>query len=301
VSRILQLAAAGAGVVIVCGLLAGFAGFWFFTRRITRLSAAMTQFRASGFAAIPAPVAGKAAARGELDELDQLREHFQMLSAVIHEQLQKLRNADLQLREAIAALSHDLQTPLTALGGYLDTVRVRSDTLSDDERRQYLDLAAVQQERLSRMVRAQFELSLLDSAAFPFDPQPSSLSDLVHDVAQELRPAASAAGLSLSADLPPETVLVCIDVALIQRVLENLLSNAIRHTPRGGRVTLSVGRSPTAATVCVADTGRGIRPEDLPRVFDRSFRGSDASADSTPGAGARFSFELPLDEERKGS
>jgi two-component system, OmpR family, sensor kinase len=327
VSRILQLAAAGTGVVIVCGLLAGFAGFWFFTRRITRLSAAMTQFRASGFAAIPAPVAGKAAARGELDELDQLREHFQMLSAVIHEQLQKLRNADLQLREAIAALSHDLQTPLTALGGYLDTVRVRSDTLSDDERRQYLDLAAVQQERLSRMVRAQFELSLLDSAAYPFDPQPSSLSDLVHDVAQELRPAASAAGVSLSADVPPEAVLVRIDVALIQRVLENLLSNAIRHTPCGGRVKLSVGRSPTAATVCVADTGRGIRPEDLPRVFDRSFRGYDASredrtgaglglaiakrvielhngrisADSTPGAGARFSFELPLDEERKGS
>jgi two-component system sensor histidine kinase BaeS len=88
-----------------------------------------------------------------------------------------------------------------------------------------------------------------------------------------------------------------------------------------------VGRSPTAATVCVADTGRGIRPEDLPRVFDRSFRGSDSSredrtgaglglaiakrvielhngrisATSTPGAGARFSFELPLDEERKGS
>jgi two-component system, OmpR family, sensor kinase len=126
VSRILRSAAVGAGVVILSGLLAGFAGFWFFTRRVTQLSSEMRQFRSSGFAAVPAPVA--ASAHHGLDELDQLREHFQMLSAVIHEQLQKLRTADLQLREAIAALSHDLQTPLTALGGYLDTVRMRGDS-----------------------------------------------------------------------------------------------------------------------------------------------------------------------------
>ncbi len=322
VSRILQTAAAGAGVVIVSGLLAGFAGFWFFTRRVTRLSAEMRQFRASGFAAIPAAVT--ASATGDLDELDQLREHFHMLSAVIHEQLQKLRSADLQLREAIAALSHDLQTPLTALGGYLDTVRMRGDTLAEGERRQYLDLAAVQHQRLSRMVRSQFELSLLDSAAFPCDPQPSSLSDLVHDVAQELRPSADAAGISLSADVPADTVLVRMDVALMQRVLENLLSNAIRHTPRGGRVTLSVGRTEAGATVTVTDTGSGIRPEDLPRVFDRSFRGSDASredragaglglaiakriielhggrifVESAPGAGTCFRFHLSLNDAR---
>jgi two-component system, OmpR family, sensor kinase len=319
VSRILQSAAAGAGVIILCGVLAGFAGFWFFTRRVIRLSGEMRQFRDSGFAALPPRIADNAR---DLDELDQLREHFQMLSEVIHEQLQKLRTADLQLREAIAALSHDLQTPLTALGGYLDTVRMRDASLSEDERREYLDLAAVQQERLSHMVRAQFELSLLDSAAFPFDPQRSSLSDLVHDVTQELRPSAEACGVSLRTDVPPDAVLVHMDVALIQRVLENLLSNAIRHTAHGGTVTLAVGQSRTAAAVTVTDTGRGIRPEDLPRVFDRSFRGSDASredragaglglaiakriielhggridVESTLGVGARFTFYLPLGE-----
>ena len=318
VSRILQSAAAGAGVVIVGGLLAGLAGFRFFTRRVTLLSGEMRQFRASGFAAVPAAVASRAP--GRLDELDRLREHFQMLAAVIHEQLQKLRSADLQLREAIASLSHDLQTPLTALGGYLDTVRMRADSLSESERRQYLDLAASQHERLSRMVRAQFELSRLDSAAFPCDPQPSSLSDLVHDVAQELRPGAEAAGITLMGEVPADTVLVRMDVGLIQRVLENLLSNAIRHTPRGGRITVAVGRTGSTATVTVADTGSGILAEDLPRVFDRSFRGSSRedrmgaglglaiakrivelhggriSVESAPGAGALFVFDLPMHE-----
>jgi two-component system, OmpR family, sensor kinase len=318
-SRNLRTAAVGAAVVIVCGLMAGLAGFWFFTRRITHLSAEMSQFRASGFAAPPEPVAARAEAGRGSDELDQLRDHFHMLAAVIRQQLQKLHEADRQLREAIAALSHDLQTPLTALGGYLDTVRMRMDALSAEQRAHYLDLAAIQQERLTRMVRAQFELSLLDSAAFPFDPQLASLTDLAHDVAQELGAAADTAGVSLTAETPTEPVLARMDVGLMQRVLENLLSNAIRHTPRGGRVALSVMRSETGAAVCVSDTGSGIRPEDLPRVFDRSFRGSDASredragglglaivkriielhggrifAASTPGAGARFSFELPF-------
>jgi two-component system, OmpR family, sensor kinase len=320
VSRILRSAAAGAGVVIVCGLLAGLAGFWFFTRRITRMSADMQQFQTSGFTALPA-APPQVAGRANADELDQLRGHFQTLATVIHGQLQKLRNTDLQLREAIAALSHDLQTPLTALGGYLDTVRMHDSALSEDERHRYLDLAALQHERLSRMVRAQFELSLLDSAAFPFDPQPSSLSDLVHDVAQELRPGAEAGGVSLGMDVPAEGVMIHMDVALIQRVLENLLSNAIRHTQSGGLVTLSVVRTATAVRVCVADTGTGIRAEDLPRVFERSFRGADTArearagaglglaiakriielhdgriwAESTHGAGAVFSFELPQD------
>lgn len=321
VSRILQLAAAGAGVVIVGGLLAGLAGFWFFTRRVTRLSDEMRQFRASGFADVPTAVASQT--RRHLDELDQLREHFRMLAAVIHEQLQKVRSADLQLREAIAALSHDLQTPLTALGGYLDTVRMRGDSLSEVERRQYLDLAASQHERLSRMVRAQFELSLLDSAAFPCDPQPSSLSDLVHDVAQELRPGAEAAGISLVAEVPTDTVLVRMDVGLIQRVLENLLSNAIRHTPCGGRIVVGVGRTGSAATVAVSDTGSGIPPEDLTRVFDRSFRGSSREdrmgaglglaiarrivelhggrifAENAHGGGARFVFDLAVHDGRQ--
>jgi two-component system, OmpR family, sensor kinase len=278
----------------------------------------MQRFRASGFAAAPTLVARGSHRRP--DELDQLRGHFAMLCTVIEQQLQKLHNADRQLREAIAALSHDLQTPLTALGGYLETVRMHGESLSAAERTHYLDLAALQHQRLSNMVREQFELSLLDSAAVRFGPQPASLSDLVHDVVQELRPGAETAGIMLLAEVPADAALVRMDVALVQRVLENLLSNAIRHTPRGGRITVSVSRADGSAVVAVSDTGDGIPPADLARVFDRSFRGSSPedrsgaglglaiakrivelheghiAVDSASGAGARFVFNLSLAE-----
>ena len=91
-----------------------------------------------------------------------------------------------------------------------------------------------------------------------------------------------------------------MNVALIQRALENLLRNAIRRTPRGGRVTLSVSRTPTAATVCVADTGSGIRPEELPRVFDRAFRGADASREDRAGAGLGLAIVKRIIELRGG-
>lgn len=317
VSHILQVAALGAGIVILAGLLAGLGGFWFFTRRITRLSNEMALFRVNGFVELPA----ENPLRGSADELDQLREHFRMLAQVIHEQLHKLRVADLQLREAIAALSHDLQTPLTALGGYLDTLRVRGDAASSAERQGYLELAATQHRRVTRMVSAQFELSVLDSAALPFDSQPGSMSDLVNDVAQEFGATAATAGVTIAVDAPLESVMVLMDVALMQRVLENLVSNAIRHTPDGGRITISMRQNPRGIVVCVADTGAGIPAEDLPRIFDRSFRvikssraegegaglglaiakrilelhGGTISVDSVLGAGTRFCFEFPLD------
>lgn len=318
VSRILQSAAEAAAAVIVCGLVAGLAGFWFFTRRIARLSSEINQFRDSGFLALPQAGTADSAAARRADELDELREHVHTLCVVIHAQLDRLRRADQQLREAIAALSHDLQTPLTALGGYLDTVRMHGSELSEPERTRYLDLAAVQQQRLARMVHAQFELSLLDSTAFPFDPQASSMSDLIGDVTHELRSVAKATGVALMAEIPHEAQLVHMDVGLIQRVLENLLSNAIRHTPPGGTVNTVMSQIAGTTSISVSDTGRGIAPEDLPRVFDRSFRGAETSrenrtgaglglaiakriievhagrisAQNVPGAGARFTFEL---------
>src|SRR5438477_2214340 len=118
-----------------------------------------------------------------IDDLDRLRQHFRRLAELVQDQVKRLRNSDRQLREAIAALSHDLQTPLTALGGYLETLRLQDLTLASPQRQRFIALATVQKDRLERMIRSQFELSLLESAAYPFDPQEGSLSDLVSDVA----------------------------------------------------------------------------------------------------------------------
>jgi len=316
VSQVTRWLAIGVLAVLAVGLLGGLAAFWFLTRRIAALTADMKAFSADGSTGLPAASAHSAG----IDDLDRLRQHFRQLAELIQGQMKQLRSADRQLREAIAALSHDLQTPLTALGGYLETLRLQEQTLSSAQRQNFIALASVQTDRLERMIRSQFELSLLESAAHPFDPQEGSVSDLVSDVALEFGLAAQTAGVTLTAEAPVEPVTAWMDVSLIQRVLENLISNALRHTPAGGKVTLSVTRTADRSCVSISDTGRGIHPDELPKIFERTFRGSDTARRSGSGsglgltivqrivelhggrivarnldpAGAQFYFELPV-------
>jgi len=283
-SRILQTAALGAAAVVFAAALSGFSGFWFISRRLTSLAADMRTFSRSGFAKIPGlPVAE--GDRGAAGEINQLRANFSELAGVVQRQVEQLKTADTQLREAITSLSHDLMTPLTALGGYLETIKMGGDTLTFDERDKYVDLAVAQHRRLTRLVRSQFDLAMLESAAVPFDPQHASLSDLVNDVGQKFKPAATNAGVDLSVDLPAAGTYVNADIGLLERVLENLISNAIRHTHAGGKVMLRVRESAEQVVICVEDTGSGIAAQDLPHIFDRYFRGSNIVDPRADGAG----------------
>jgi two-component system, OmpR family, sensor kinase len=284
VSRILRTAAAGAGTVVFAAALSGFAGFWFFSRRIILLASDMQMFSRSSFTKLPQALTSDQT-RHAKDEIDRLRENFLELAGVVHRQVDQLKSADKQLREAITSLSHDLMTPLTALGGYLETIKMGADVLPLDEREKYVDLAVAQQRRVSRLVRSQFELATLESAAVPFDPQHASLSDLANDVGQKFVPAAISAGVHLSVESQGVGVYANADVGLLERVLENLISNAIRHTPAGGHVTLRVSEGADSITIGVEDTGSGIAAEDLPHVFDRYFRGSNVTRPRGEGAG----------------
>lgn len=298
VSRILQTAAVGAGAVVFAAALSGFAGFWFFSRRITSLAADMRIFSRSGFTKLPdAPATDRDG--NAVDEIDRLRESFTELAGVVHRQVAQLHSADAQLREAITSLSHDLMTPLTALGGYLETIKMGGDTLSFDEREKYVDFAVAQHRRLSRLVRSQFELAMLESAAVPFDPQHASLSDLIHDVGQKFMPTATSAGVRLTVNAPAVGVYANADVGLLERVLENLISNAIRHTPAEGQVTLRVREDADKIAIEVEDTGSGIAAEDLPNIFDRYFRGSNVTR-AHDGAGLGLAIAKRIIELHEG-
>jgi two-component system OmpR family sensor kinase len=283
-SRILQAAAIGVAIVVLAGAISGFAGFWFFVRRIMRLSTDMEAFSRSGFMRLPAAPKVRLAARFD-DELDRLGARFRELAEVVHGQVLKLQTADTQLREAITLLSHDLRTPLTALGGYLDTISMRGENLTPHERQEYVEFAIAQHRRLSRLVRAQFDLAMLESVAFPFAPEHASLSDLINDVGQKFIAVAKAVGVELTVDSPPAGIYASVDVGLLERVLENLISNAIRHTQPGGKVGIQIREEPEHIVICVADTGCGISAADVPNIFDRYFRSTDAARSRSEGAG----------------
>jgi two-component system, OmpR family, sensor kinase len=319
-SRILQGAAELAVAIALVAVLSGLCGFYFLTRRVFRIGRALQEFKQGGFTDAPQGLPPPKARALIIDEIDELQNGFSELVQLVCRQVRQLRTADMQLRESVASVSHDLRTPLTALGGYLDTVLMKNETLSAGERRKYLELAMAQHARLARLVKAQFELALLESAAAAFQPQPSSLSDLVNDVGQKFEEAANAAGLSLVVELPQPNVQVCLDVGLIERVLENLISNAIRHTPAGGRIVLAVRSDVGRALVSVEDTGCGIPVDQQGNLFEWPSRGNKVArrnpegaglglviarriielhgghieVHSMPGSGSRFELELPL-------
>jgi signal transduction histidine kinase len=244
--------------------------FAFLTRRLRRLNDAVDRFRAGGFAE-PVPV-GPASAPG--DELDRLAASFRELADRIVAQIRALEQTDALRRELVANVSHDLRTPLAALHGYIETLILKQDSLAPAERMRYLEIAARHSERLGRLIEDLFELSKLEANEVRPQLERCSIAELVQDVVQRFEIAAQRGGVSLRSDVRPDLPDAEVDIRLIERALQNLIENSIQHTPRGGRVEVRADADHGRLRVQVLDTGTGIPEEELPRVFERFYRGS---------------------------
>ena len=316
-SYILRLSTGIAILSLLLALVAGLLAFKFLTQRLRRLAAEMDAFRRSEFRT-PArlPFAPRRAPR---DEIDQLGQTFQQMSERITEQFQQLQRADSSRRDLVANVSHDLRTPLTALQGYLETLRLKLGSLARDEQARYLDLALEHSGRLGQLVEELFELATLENLDLKLSFEPFSLAELVQDVSQKYHLAAEKKHLRLETDIPRSDAFVSGDIGLIERVLDNLIDNAIKYTAEGGTIRLTLIPGEADVTASVTDTGRGISAAALPHIFERFYRaeaggrdttqgtglglaiaerilslhGSACEVESTPGQGSVFSFHLP--------
>jgi signal transduction histidine kinase len=273
-SYILQQSAVAAVAGLLFAFAAGLLLFGAMTRPLRRLAAQMASFKSTELTA-GARVEGRARQTG--DEVGLLATTFEEMSARIGLQLEQLREVDLHRRELVANVSHDLRTPLASLRGYLDTLLLKEGTLTKEEQRRFLEIASRHSERLGRLVDELFELAKLDAQVTPLRAEPFSMPELVQDVVQKFQLRAEKAGVQLAAEFLHELPLVDGDIALMERVLENLIENAIRYTPAGGRVTVALVAEEGKVVVRVSDTGRGIAEESLPHIFDRFYRGDDSS------------------------
>jgi len=291
--RMLELATDLGIGVIVFSLLAALLVFNFLTRRLRALAVAVDHFRDSGFTQpIRLPSANPAG-----DDIDRLGATVQEMSERIAEQLGLLEQTDVRRRELLANVSHDLRTPLASRQGYLETLLLKHGTLSPQEERSYLE---PQRE------------------SFP-------IAELVQDVVEKFQLTADKRGLRLSSQLTGQHAQLHADIGMIESVLENLIENAMRHTPAGGVIRVEVVPLEEAhVAVHVIDTGHGIPSDELPTIFDRYYRvsrgeASDAGStglglaitrhivelhggkirvESVLGKGTTFSIELPLDSAR---
>ncbi len=203
----------------------------------------------------------------------------------LRQQTEEIERIESSRGELVTNLSHDLRTPIANLRGYLETLDLKGEQLTADERQQYLGVALRQAERLSRLVRELFEVTRLDEDRLRPKIESFSLPELIYDNVQRIRLEAEERGVETAVEVAVEHPFVKADIRLIERVLENLLNNALRFTPSGGRVTVAVRENDERLEVAVIDTGRGIDEEDLPRIFERYYQAPRRGGPPRPAAG----------------
>ncbi len=206
------------------------------------------------------------------DEIDVLGQQFNTMADKITSQIHELMQMDNVRREMVANISHDLRTPLTTMRGYLETLQLKNAELSIEEQQEYLKTALSHCQQLGRMVEELFELARLDSCESVVFSEPFSMCELVQDVTQKFQLRAREKSIQLNASLNPKAPLVHGDIAMMQRVLENLLENGLRHTSTGGSINIGVDVDSGNVVVQVTDTGCGIPAEDMPRIFERFYQ-----------------------------
>jgi signal transduction histidine kinase len=303
-----------AGVLLVfAGGIAMSLGFFVAVALTDRISAVCrgAEAIAEGDLAARVPVEGK-------DEVSHLARTFNLMAERLQEADRQQRELDTLRRDLIAWVGHDLRTPLASTRVIVEAL---ADGVIDDPEtaQRYLRTAQRDIQSLTLLIDDLFDLAQMDAGGLKLERQPTSLAELVADTVESFTALAGQRGVALRGSAEPGIDPVLVDARQIGRVLANLVGNALRHTPAGGAVTVQARSWADRVQVEVADSGDGIPANDLPRVFERFYRGEKSrsratggsglglaiakaiveahggqiTVESRPGDGARFSFFLP--------
>ena len=209
-----------------------------------------------------------------------------------------LQNAEEQRRNLVADVAHELRTPLSNIQGYLEAVK--DGLLEPNE--ETIDTIYQQAVHLSQLVEDLRLLAQVEEGSLGLNIEPDSLPEVLRRSVEAFRARAEAEGVELSIYTPADFPLVTMDRTRIAQVVANLLENAIRHTPSGGRVEVRLGEAAIAkATVTVSDSGEGIPTQELPNIFERFHRVDPSRARSTGGAGLGLTIAKQLVEAHGGT
>lgn len=250
-------------VIILCGLIAGGCAYYWVTRPVRKLTQQVVsrEDALEHFAALPYSTSQ--------DEVAQLHNAFIDMAKRIAMQVQALELKDQQRREFVANISHDLRTPLMSIQGYLETLSVKANSLTDAERSRYLQIALTQSEKVGMLAQQLFELARLEHGVVTPQCERFSLPDLVQDVLQKFELPFDNAQLQFAVDIQPGLPMIDADMSMIERVLTNLIDNAIRHTPLGGNITLRIWSEDQKVMLELEDSGPGISYELSQTLFER--------------------------------
>ncbi len=251
------------------------------TRPLAQLNRASRQIAAGDLAA-RVPVHGQ-------DEIGQLAETFNRMAG-------SLQNQETLRRRLAADIAHELRTPLTGIQGTIEALQDGVFALTPDS----LNPVHEQVLLLNRLVADLRTLSLAEAGHLPLEMAPVNLYQTARRQVELFQPQALAQGVRLTLDGPEEPPEILADEQRLAQALGNLLGNALRHTPAGGRVTVQVGGDDVAVRLAVIDTGEGIAPEDVPQIFERFYRPDGSRSRQTGGSGLGLAIARRLVEAHEG-
>ena len=235
----------------------------------------------------------------EVDELSNVADAFNMMADELERSFARQKQLERARRDLTAAISHDLRTPLASIRAMIEALADGVVTDPDTVQRYYTTTSA-QINNLSGLINDLFELSQLETGQIQLQTEPINLNDLLSDVLESMQAQAQAKQLSLEGVFCPDAPVIQAEFQKIQRVLYNLVQNAIRHTPTNGSISLATKVVPQGIQIDVTDTGHGITPEDLPHIFDQFFRGEKSRSRQTGGAGLGLAIAKRIIEAHNG-
>jgi len=265
--ELLYLGAWVVGIALFIGLIVGLLVFYPITRRLRKLSKQVDIFRQNEFKVLP----DFQVSEGR-DELSQLERNVAEMAKQTVQQFEQISEQDTKRRDLFASLSHDLRTPLAALHGYLETLQIKSRSLNEEQRNEYTERAIKFSNRLKNLIDELFEMAKLDTLDTAPHIEPFALPELVQDMLQQYESSAQDINVLLQMQGDTTMPLVEADIALIQRVFENLLGNALRYVQVGDVITISLEKHDNYVKVVVADTGIGMEEQVLTHIFEPLFQ-----------------------------
>ena len=262
-------------------------------RRLTEASRDLAEGDLARRVPTDAPTAGSL-------ELTELALQFNAMADRLQESVDIIRRDRDRSRDFLADVSHELRTPIAAIRTFNELLQEHAGE-DPDARAEFLEASAVQIERLDWLAQNLLELSKLDSGLVLLDLRPDDLRATVEQAVEQAETAARRRGVHLAIQLPDRPLRIRHDPVRVGQVVANLVGNGIKFTPRGGRIRVDVNATPVGARIDVTDTGVGIAPEELPRIFERFYRGTRASEARGSGSGLGLAIVRSIVEMHGGS
>ncbi|WP_425236963.1 ATP-binding protein [Ulvibacterium sp.] len=241
--------------------LLGLLSIWFLTKNLRLITGTIRRFQEGDLKArIENP---------EKSDIEVFAKSFNTMADTIVGNMDKMKSVDLLRRELIANVSHDLRTPLAVLKGYIETLQMKRDSLSENDKQEYLKITHGNVNKLSKLIDQLFEYSKLEAEQVTPIKEPFSITELSHDLIAKFKVLADQKKIDLHLENPEENSMVFADVSLVERALQNLIENALKYTQPNGKVTLSIKRKDKNVEINITDTGNGIPMNEQPFIFDR--------------------------------